>query len=83
MSGRLAGALRATADAYRIEPTMIGRPLADRLPPGIRLELVSIDAAEHWSAGPDSSRTISVHGPRWALANWLAGRFDPVRPARS
>ncbi|HEY7146493.1 MAG TPA: maleylpyruvate isomerase family mycothiol-dependent enzyme [Streptosporangiaceae bacterium] len=63
------------------ERTMIGRPLDDRLPPEIRLELASIDTGEHWSAGPRPARTIRVHGPSWALASWLAGRSEPVRPA--
>jgi maleylpyruvate isomerase len=64
-----------------LERTMIGRPLDDRLPPDIRLELFSIDTKEHWSAGAHESRTIGVHGPVWALASWLAGRLEPVRPA--
>ena len=61
-----------------IERTMIGRPLEDRLPPGVRLELFSIDTKEHWSAGPPHSRIIGVHAPLWALACWLAGRLEPA-----
>jgi maleylpyruvate isomerase len=67
------------------ERTMIGRPLDDRLPPGTRLELFSIDTGEHWSARSAVSRTVTVTatvtGPCWALASWLAGRFEPARPA--
>ena len=64
-----------------LEPSIIGRSLTDRLPKGIRLELFSIENTEHWSAGLERSRTIGVHGPRWALASWLTGRLEPARPA--
>jgi maleylpyruvate isomerase len=64
-----------------LERTMIGRPLEDRLPSGIRLELFSIGTSERWQAGPDQARTIGVHGPLWALACWLSGRLEPARPA--
>lgn len=63
-----------------LERTMIGRPLADRLPAGVRIELFSIDTGERWPVGPDQARTIGVHGPLWALACWLAGRLEPARP---
>jgi len=64
-----------------LERTMIGRPLEDRLPAGIRLELFNIGTGERWTAGPDQARTMVVHGPLWALACWLAGRLEPARPA--
>lgn len=76
-SERFSGLLLGTL----LERTMIGRPLEDRLPTGIRLELFTIDTKEHWSVGPAHARTIGVHGPHWAMACWLAGRLEPARPA--
>ena len=66
-----------------LQRTMIGRPLEDRLPAGIRLELFNIDTKEHWSAGPDQARTIGVHGPLWAVACWLAGQAGAALAAWS
>jgi maleylpyruvate isomerase len=55
--------------------------VAERLQPGVALDLHATDTNARWSFGADNPVTVS--GPSWALAAWLLGRPGPVRESLS
>ena len=65
----------------RLLRTLTGPSLSGRLPAGTRLGLQAADTGDRWEAGPDGAPEMTVYGPSWALACWLAGRVAPAQAA--
>lgn len=57
--------------------------VAGRLPDGVALEVHATDRGERWSAGSASPDPVTVSGPSWAIAAWLAGRPGPAASSLS
>ena len=57
--------------------------VAGRLPGKVPLALHATDTGERWSCGPAGPAPVTVSGPSWAIAAWVAGRLDPVADSLS